>query len=65
MKIKSRGRVRCSVGIHLMASLATGRTWRQGKTGSRLPSSQPWIFQRGRSPDNHEAGSGRPIAKEV
>src|SRR5262245_18625698 len=28
-----------------MASLARGRTCRQGKTGSRLPSSQPWIFQ--------------------
>ena len=47
-----------------MASVATGRTCRQGKLRSPASRSSAWIFQVLPKHTDHEAGSGRPVARE-
>src|SRR4051812_30862614 len=59
------GRVCRSGWIHLMASMATGRTCRQVKRDHGLPRSQVWNFQVMPKLTHHDAGSGRPVATEV
>src|SRR5579883_787503 len=66
MRVKSDNAppVRCNCWIHLMASLATGRTCRWVKLDCWFHRSLRWIFQQCQCPTPNQAGSGRPMAKE-